>query len=87
MAVIAAPWRSQVQRIRLPQTMNNDPHNQVLDAYFWHFVDQGYPSATTPLFTGIQEGESLAGVIAREFGLPSHEAESAIEIARKEVAL
>ncbi len=67
--------------------MNNDPHNQVLDAYFWHFLDQGYPSATTPLFTGIYEGDSLARVIAREFGLRPHEAESIIEIARKEVAL
>ena len=67
--------------------MNNDPHNQVLDAYFWHFLDQGYPSATTPLFTGIHEGDSLARVIAREFDLQLHEAESAIETARKEVAL
>ena len=31
--------------------------------------------------------ESLARVIAREFDLESHKAESAIEIARKEVAL
>jgi hypothetical protein len=21
--------------------MNNDPHDQVLDVYFWHFVDRG----------------------------------------------
>jgi hypothetical protein len=67
--------------------MNNDPHTQILDAYFWHFVDQGYPSATTPLFTGIYEGDSLARVIAQKFGLQLHEVESAIEIARKEVAL
>ena len=33
--------------------MNNDPHNQILDAYFWHFVDRGDAPADTPLFTGI----------------------------------
>jgi hypothetical protein len=67
--------------------MNNDPHTQVLDAYFWHFVDQGYPSATTPLFTGIYEGDSLARVMAQQFDLHLQEAEFAIELARKEVAL
>jgi hypothetical protein len=40
-----------------------------------------------PLFTGIQGDEPLAVIIAREFDLPPHEAEAAIEIARKEVAL
>jgi hypothetical protein len=67
--------------------MNNDPHNQVLDTYFWHFVDRGDAPADTPLLTGIYEGDSPARVIAREFGLASREAESTIEIARKEVAL
>jgi hypothetical protein len=67
--------------------MNNDSHNQVLDAYFWHFPDRGYPSAAAPLFTGIYEGDSLAPVIVREFDLQLHEAKSAIEIARMEVAL
>ena len=67
--------------------MNNDPYTQILDAYFWHFVDEGYPSATAPLFTGIYKGESLARVIEREFGLQPHAVESAIEFARKDVAL
>ncbi len=67
--------------------MNNDPHDEVLDAYFWHFVDCGDAPADAPLFTGIYEGDSLARVIAREFGLPLYEAEAAIEIARKEVTL
>ena len=67
--------------------MNNDPHNQVLDAYFWHFVDQGCLPASAPLFTGLYKGESLPRVIAREFGLSPHEAELAIDIARREVAL
>ena len=49
--------------------------------------DPGEAPADTPLFTENYEGDSLARVIAREFGLPSHEAESAIEVARKEVAL
>jgi hypothetical protein len=67
--------------------MKDDPHNQVLDAYFWHFVDRGDTPADTPLFSGIYEGQSLAKVIAWEFGLPLYEAEAAIEIARREVAL
>ena len=37
--------------------------------------------------TGIHGGEPLAAVIARELGLAPHDAESAIHIARKEVAL
>jgi hypothetical protein len=58
-----------------------------LDAYFWHFVDCGDAPRTTPLFTGIHQGEELSVVIARQFDLARHEAESAIEIARREVAL
>ena len=50
-------------------------------------VDQGDPSAATPLFTGIYEGYPLSQVVANRFGLQLHEAESAIDIARKEVAL
>jgi hypothetical protein len=67
--------------------MNGDPHTQILDSYFWRFVDDGYSSAATPLFTGIYEGGPLSGVIADQFGVQLHEAESAIDIARKEVAL
>ena len=67
--------------------MNDDFHDQVLDAYFWHFVDRGDAPADTPLFTENYAGDSLSRVIAREFDVPSHEAESAIEVARKEVAL
>ena len=32
--------------------MNNDSHNQILDAYFWRFVDRGDAPADTTLFTG-----------------------------------
>ena len=67
--------------------MRNSPHIRILDAYFWLFVDRGDSPRATPLFTGIHEGESLPLVIAREFDLSSLEAESAIEIAREEVAL
>ena len=67
--------------------MKNDPHRRILDAYFWHFVDRGDAPEVTPLFTGIHEGESLSLVVARELDLSPREAESAIEIARKEVAL
>ena len=65
----------------------NDPHDSILERYFWDFVDRGDAPADTPLFTGIHDGEPLRAVIAREFGLSPHEAESAIDIARKEVAL
>ena len=67
--------------------MNNDSHARVLDAYFWRFVDRGDAPESTPLFTGIFEGESLSLVVAKEFDLPLDEAESAIKIACREVAL
>jgi hypothetical protein len=65
----------------------NDAHETILQRYFWDFVDSGTTPADTPLFTGIHGGETLGTVIAREFGLSPHETESAIDIARKEVAL
>jgi hypothetical protein len=65
----------------------NDPHDAILQRYFWDFVDRGDAPADTPLFTRIQGDKPLAVIIAREFDLPPHEAEAAIEIARKEVAL
>jgi hypothetical protein len=67
--------------------VKNDPYTRILDAYFWHCVDQGNVPHDTPLFCGTHAGDSLVRVIAREFGLAPHEAESAIEVARKEVAL
>ena len=39
----------------------NDPHETVLEKYFWDFVDRGDAPADTPLFTGIHDGEPLAG--------------------------
>ena len=65
----------------------NDAHETILQRYFWDFVDRGTTPADTPLFTDIHGGEPLAAVIARELGLAPHDAESAIDIARKEVAL
>jgi hypothetical protein len=65
----------------------NEPHDTILERYFWDFVDRRDPPADSPLFTGIHGGETLGAVIAREFGLSTHAAESAIDIARKEVAL
>jgi hypothetical protein len=65
----------------------NDVHDSVLQRYFWDFVDRGHAPVDTPLFTGIHDREPLAAIIAREFGLAPDEAETAIEIARKEVAL
>ena len=65
----------------------NDPHDSILERCFWDFVDRGDAPADTPLFTGVEDGEPLPTVIAREFGVSPHAAESAIEVARKEVAL
>jgi hypothetical protein len=65
----------------------NDPHDSVLEKYFWDFVDRGGAPADTPLFAEIHKGEPLAAIIAREFRLVPCEAEAAIDIARKEVAL
>ena len=65
----------------------NDPHDSVLARYFWNFVDRGDAPADTPLFAGVHKGERLPAIIAREFRLMQREAASAIDIARKEVAL
>jgi hypothetical protein len=61
----------------------NDPHDTILQRYFWDFVGRGDASAATPLFTGIHGGEALSVVIAREFHLALNDAESAIDIARR----
>ena len=39
----------------------NDPHDSILERYFWDFVDRGDAPADTPLFTGIQGGETARG--------------------------
>jgi hypothetical protein len=70
-----------------PIHLMNDPHDTILERYFWNHVDQGEAPAATPLFTGIHGGESLADVIRREFGLSHHQAIVAIESAQKEVEL
>ena len=65
----------------------NDPHGTLLERHFFEFVDLGGAPEATPLLTGIYDGESLARVIARQFQLSQCEAEAAIEVARREVAL
>jgi hypothetical protein len=65
----------------------NDPHGTLLEQHFFEFVDLGGAPEATPLFTGIHDGESLSHLIARQFQLSRCEAEAAIEIARREVAL
>ena len=65
----------------------NDIHAPILETFFFGYIDRNIGADETPLFTRTHEGEPLWAVIAREFGLPPHEAESAIDIARKEVAL
>ncbi|HEY5706549.1 MAG TPA: hypothetical protein VIS96_13355 [Terrimicrobiaceae bacterium] len=65
----------------------NDPHETLLEQHFFELLDRGYAPEATALFTGIYNGESLSHLIARQFQLPQCEAEAAIEIARREVAL
>ena len=65
----------------------NDPHETILEQHFFEFVDLGGAPEATPLFNGIYDGESLARVIARQFQLSQCDAEAAIEVARREVAL
>jgi hypothetical protein len=66
----------------------NDPHETILEQHFFELLDRGNPpDATTPLFTGIHNGESLSHLIARQFQLSQCDAEAASEVARREVAL
>jgi hypothetical protein len=65
----------------------NDRHETLLEQHFFELLDRGHSPEATPLFTGIHDGESLSHLIARQFQLSQREAEAAIEIARREVAL
>jgi hypothetical protein len=65
----------------------NDPYQTILEQHFFEFLDRGHPPEATPLFTGIHNGESLSQFIARQFQLSQCDAEVAIEVARREVAL
>jgi hypothetical protein len=65
----------------------SDPHEAILEQYFFSFADRGVVLEATPLFTGVHYGESLSQVIATQFQLSPQEAEAAIEVARREVAL
>ena len=52
----------------------NDPHETILEQHFFELLDRGNPPDATPLF-------------ARQFQLSQCDAEAAIEVARREVAL
>ena len=65
----------------------NDPHETILEQYFFELLDRGHPPEATPLFTGIYNGESLSHPIARQFQLSQCQAEAAIEVGRREVVL
>jgi hypothetical protein len=65
----------------------SDPHEAILEQYFFAFADHGVLPEATPLFTGVHHGESLSQVIAAQFQLLPQEAEAAIDAARREVAL
>jgi hypothetical protein len=64
-----------------------DLHTTILETYFFGYIDRRIGADETPLFTRTLDGEPLASVIGRQFGLPRHYAEAAIDIARQEVAL
>ncbi len=70
----------------MPAAMPN-LHPTILETYFFAYIDRRIGADETPLFTRDLDGEPLAAVIARDFGLPLAYAEAAIDIARIEVAL
>lgn len=72
-----------------PATISSDKdaRRQILETYFFEWIDRGIGADETPLFTRTHEGEPLSDVIARRFQLTQDEAEAAIEAARQEVAL
>jgi hypothetical protein len=77
-------------RTNCPTTDSNDreaAHRATLAIYFFEWIDRGIGADETPLFTRIHEDEPLSDVIARRFQLTQDESESAIEAARREVAL
>ena len=65
----------------------SDPHETILEQYFFTLIDRGVAPEATPIFTGIHEGESLCCIVALQFRLSPQEAEAAIETARREVTL
>ena len=67
--------------------MNADPHHRILETYFFGYIDRGVGADETPLFTRMLDGKSLADAVAEEFQLSPADAEEAIDLARKEVAL
>jgi hypothetical protein len=73
-------------KLIMPQPLA-DVHTTILETYFFRYIDRRIGADQTPLFTRMLDGEALSIVIAREFGLPLHYAEAAIDMARIEVAL
>ncbi|HRJ73815.1 MAG TPA: hypothetical protein PLS03_16450 [Terrimicrobiaceae bacterium] len=67
--------------------MKIDPHTNILETYFFVYIDRGIGADETPLFTRTLDGQPLSSVIAEELALPLHYAEAAIDMARQEVAL
>jgi hypothetical protein len=65
----------------------SDPHEAILELYFFTFVDRGVAPEATPIFTGVHDGESLSCVVALQYKFSAQKAEAAIEAARREVAL
>lgn len=67
--------------------MKSDPHNTILETYFFGYIDRGVGADETPLFTRMLNGRPLAAAVAEEFQLSPAGAEEAIDLVRKEVAL
>jgi hypothetical protein len=73
-----------------PATISNykeDAHREILESYFFEWIDRGMGADETPLYTLRHGEELLCDVVARRFRLSRDEAVAAIEAARQEVAL
>ena len=64
-----------------------DLHTTILETYFFAYIDRRIGADETPLFTETLDGKPLSSVIAGQFDLPILYAETAIDMARQEVAL
>lgn len=67
--------------------MKANPHETILETYFFGYIDRGVGADETPLFTCTFEGRPLAAALAEKLEISIPSAEEAISLAREEVAL
>ncbi len=62
--------------------------SQLLEKYFFSYIDRGSAQDDTPLFTGLYEGKPLINELAKEhLALCVSEIEELIDQSRREVEL